>query len=102
MSTVPDFPPPPKPGDLVLWTYERYGLTQNEWERWQRDFNRWAEENRIISTAATETGYGSPFDALADNAEHAGCKRRAIGDPTAFLWQAYSRELKLMDEIPTQ
>ncbi|MFF0262588.1 hypothetical protein ACFYR2_27665 [Streptomyces microflavus] len=97
---IPDFPPPPRPGDLVLAAFKRRALKEGDWVRYQRDVDRWTEDYQRIQ-AAIESGFGvAPYwhRSLAEQAAQQGVRRRALGDPTAHLWLAHSRELEFAPE----
>ncbi|MFJ9788172.1 hypothetical protein [Streptomyces globosus] len=100
MTTIPDFPPVPGPGELVLAAFDRYPLSEDDWARFQRGVDTYAKNWRKVLKARQEAGsdvYISPVWAkpLSEQFAHEARRLREIGAPEWRLWEAQAREFEL-------
>lgn len=100
MTTIPDFPPAPGPGELVLVAFECYPLTEDDWSRFRRGVDAYTENWRQVLKAREDAGsdvYISPVweKPLSEQFAHESRRLEGIGAPEWRLWDAYARELEL-------
>ena len=100
MTTIPDFPPAPCPGELVLAAFERYPLTEGDWARFRRGIEAYINNWRQVLKAREEAGsdvYIAPVweKPLSEQFAHETRRLKEIGQPEWRLWDAYARELEL-------
>ncbi|MDI3402490.1 hypothetical protein [Streptomyces cavernicola] len=100
MTTIPDFPPAPAPGELVLAAFKRYQLTQDDWARFTRGVDAYVKNWRQVLKARKEAGsdvYISPAweKPLSEQFTHESRRLKGIGQPEWRLWDTYAREFAL-------
>lgn len=105
---VPDFPPPPNPGDLVVTAFEKDDeLNDTHWANFMRGVRRWLDQ---WNEMADHIGRGVQVSPLwrkepAEQLQHEADRLEGLyvmdrreglpGNPEWRLWKAYAQETRL-------
>ncbi|MFE2558894.1 hypothetical protein ACFXGT_23290 [Streptomyces sp. NPDC059352] len=105
MVEMPDFPPPPRPGDLVFAAFRKYThLKDDDWTRFEVGVDNFIRNLRTVAKARAEAGSDVYISLLWNQPLSQQFKREAErlgrikGRPEYRLWEAYALEAELRGE----